>query len=71
MDLLPPPTTQPVQVTDDSVGRPYYDISYHQLETLISIRFSVPQIAELFGVSVSTIRRMTEFDLSVHVYIQE
>lgn len=66
MELLPPPTTQPVQVSDGSVGRPYYDISYHQLETLISVHFSVPQIAELFGVLVSTIRRrMAEFDLSV------
>ena len=67
MELLPPTLVQPLHVIDGSVGRPYYNISYHQLDTLISMHFSVPQIAQVFGVSVSTIRRrMTEFNLSIH-----
>ena len=37
-----------------------------QLTMLIEHRFSVPQIAEMFGVSVSTLRRrMTEYGLSI------
>ena len=49
-----------------AVGRPAFSISYHQLHYLIDSRFSVPQIAELLGVSVSTIRRrMSTYDLSI------
>ena len=37
-----------------------------QLETLISTHFTVPQIAQIIGVSVSTIRRrMSEYNLSI------
>ena len=51
-----------------AVGRPAFSISYHQLHYLIDSRFSVPQIAELLGVSVSTIRRrMSTYDLSIRV----
>lgn len=49
-----------------AVGRPSFVISHHQLKYLIDCRFSVPQIAELLGVSVSTIRRrMTAYNLSI------
>ena len=49
-----------------SVGRPAFAISNHQLQYLLESRFSVPQIAELLGVSVSTIRRrMSTYNLSV------
>lgn len=55
------------QVLDGRVGRPYFEISSLQLQYLIDNRFSVPQIAQMMGVSVSTIRRrMTAFNMSIH-----
>ena len=42
---------------DGYVGRPRFVIPCHQLEFLVQSAFSVPQIAALFCVSVSTIRR--------------
>ncbi len=49
-----------------NVGRPSFQIPSLQLEYLIQNRLSVPQIANIVGVSVSTVRRrMTEFDLSI------
>ena len=48
------------------VGRPCIVISLEQLSYLIENRFSVPQIADMLGVSISTVRRrMTEFGLSI------
>ena len=65
IELLPPPGSQPFQVID-GVGRPSYHISYHQLDALISMHLSVPQIARVIGVSVSTVRRrMSEYNLSI------
>ena len=55
---------QPPMILTDSVGRPKY-ISRAQLEELLQSRFSVPDIAHLVGVSVSTIRRRMTFNLSV------
>ena len=58
---------QPSIIMTGSVGRPKFDISREQLEELLQSRFSVPDIAHLLGVSVSTIRRrMSFFNLSVH-----
>ena len=55
---------QPVSI--GMVGRPSFNISNEQLTYLVENEFSVPQIADMIGVSVSTIRRrMTEFGLSV------
>ena len=66
IELLSPQRVQPVQILDGLVGRPYYDISYHQLNTMISMHLSVPKIAQMIGVSVSTIRRrMSEYNLSI------
>ena len=49
-----------------TVGRPSFEIPPSQLQYLIENRFSVPQIAQLKGVSESTIRRrMSEFNLSI------
>ena len=63
LELLPPQTAQPVQFIDGSVGRPSYSIS---LETFISMNVSVPNIAQLLGVSVSTARRrMRQYNLSI------
>lgn len=48
------------------IGRPRYIIKYDQLKMLLEHRFTVPHIANMLGVSVSTVRRrMAEFDLSV------
>ena len=48
------------------VGRPSYIVSYEQLLFLIENGFSVPQIADMIGVSVRTVRRrMTEFGLAI------
>lgn len=55
-----------------SRGRPRLDVSSTQLEYLLHLGFSCPQIAGLLGVSLSTIRRrMTYCNLSVSsVYSQ-
>ena len=55
-------------VLDGIVGRPSFQISPTQLEFLNNNRFSVPQIAQLMGVSVSTIRRRMQ---TFNLYIQE
>ena len=53
-------------VLTGAVGRPTFEIPRNQLQYLIESRFSVPQIADLLGVSVSTIRRrMTLYNLSI------
>lgn len=55
---------QPVQT--ELVGRPTFAVSLEQLSILIENGFSVPQIPDMVGVSVRTIRRrMTEFGLSI------
>ena len=55
-----------------SRGRPRLDVSSTQLEYLLNLGLSCPQIASLLGVSLSTIRRrMTDCNLSVSsVYSQ-
>ena len=60
-------TLQCVQLSvTDAVGRPSFDIPCDQLQYLIDNRFSVPQIAQLLGVSVSTVRRrMSLYNLSI------
>jgi hypothetical protein len=53
-------------VCTGTVGSPSFDIPQHQLQYLIENRFSVPQIAQLMGVPVSTIRRrMSDYNLSI------
>ena len=48
------------------LGRPRFVINSGQLSMLLEHRFSVPQIADMFGVSISTIRRrMSDYVLSV------
>ena len=56
--------TEPIR--DGRIGRPKFSISCKQLSMLLEHRFSVPQIANMLGVSVSTVRRrMTDHNLSV------
>ena len=64
-----PPSISFVQspvIIDGTIGRPKFDISYTQLKEMIQQQFTVRNIADLLGVSVSTItRRMTMFNLAV------
>jgi len=47
-------------------GRPSFDIPKEQLEMFLEYNFSVPQITEMLGVSLSTVnRRLRDYDLSV------
>ena len=51
---------------DDRVGRPRLDIPKEQLEYLLAMGFSGPQISNAVGASLSTIRRrMTQYGLNV------
>ena len=70
VSLDPPPRLQlrqsPVILSGD-VGRPSFEIPYCQLEYLVHSHFTVPQIATMLEVSVSTIRRrMLSYGLSIH-----
>ena len=59
------PSQAPI-VQAGNIGRPNFEIPNQQLQYLIQNRFSVPQIAKIVGVSISTIRRrMSEFNLSI------
>ncbi len=58
--------SQVQSVCSGLVGRPYFLIPQEKLAYLIENRFSVPEIADMLGVSVRTIRRrMSDFSLSV------
>ena len=55
-------------IYEDTPGRPRFDVPRNQLACLLEVRFTVPQIADILGVSVRTVRRrMAEYDLSVHI----
>ena len=59
-------TSQAATLQTSHRGRPKFDIAQDQLEYLLSIGFHCPAIADLFGVSLSTVRRrMSDFGLSV------
>ena len=50
-------------------GRPVFDIPKEQLEFLTEKKFTVGEMAQLFGVSKRTLeRRLSEFGLSVRAY---
>ena len=53
------------QVNSNTPGRPSYEISVDQLQSLIDLRFTAPQIARLLHVSSRTIeRRLAEYGIS-------
>ena len=52
--LAPPSTFQARLFADGNVGRLQFDIPHQQLEYLIKAPFTVPLIAKLVGVSLST-----------------
>ena len=50
------------------LGRPRFSIPRNQLACLLENRFTCPQIADILGVSLRTVRRrMTEYNLSVRM----
>lgn len=58
--------SSPPVVVSGRRGRPSFQIPVEQLECLIEFRFSVPQIAQLLGISVGTVRRrMSDARLSI------
>ena len=57
--------TAPRSVTN-GVGRPRFQVPKEQLSLLMERRFTIPQIAELIGISTRTLhRRMSEYGLSI------
>ena len=49
------------------VGRPSYVISHQQLSFLVDNQFTVPQIADILGISTRTVRRrMDEYDITIN-----
>ena len=79
LDAGPLTAYGPGLITTGSVGRPRLDVRKDQLEYLLGVGFSTPQIAttigvsidtkkpfSIYGVSLSTVRRrMTEYGLSI------
>ena len=55
----------PPMVYTGSVGRPKFEITHEQINFLVESGFTGPQIASLIGVSLSTVRRMVYFGLSI------
>ena len=52
-----------------AIGRPRFDIPFNQLSSLLERRFTVPQISDILGVSIRTVRRrMSVYKLSVRSY---
>lgn len=57
---------QALVVLRGNLGRPSFEIPLSQLKYLIECRFSVPKIAQIMDVSVSTVRRrMSAYNLSI------
>ncbi|XP_072559959.1 uncharacterized protein [Paramormyrops kingsleyae] len=54
-------------VSTDNRGRPKINITHTQLEFLLQFNFTIPQMSNMLGVSLKTVRRrMSEYDLSIH-----
>ena len=51
-----------------AIGRPRYEVPEGSLEILIENRFTVPQIANIMGVSISTVRRMSDAGILIRDY---
>ena len=52
-------------VHEGTSGRPRFDIPRNMLACLLEIQFTVPQIANILSVSACTLRRMSDYILSV------
>ena len=58
--------SRPQVETSGTAGRPRFFVPREHLEYLVENRFTVPQIAELIGVSPRTVhRRLAEFGISI------
>ena len=56
----------PKKVFSGCRGRPSFDIPKEQIELFLEYNFSLPQISEMLGVSLSTVsRRLKDYGLSV------
>ena len=56
----------PKKVYSGCRGRPSFDIPKEQIELFLEYNFSLPQISEMLGVSLSTVtRRLKDYGLSV------
>ena len=56
----------PKKVYSGCRGRPSFDIPKEQIELFLEYHFSLPQISEMLGVSLSTVtRRLKDYGLSV------
>ena len=54
-------------VHEGPISRPRFDVPRNQLACLLEKQFNVPQIADVIGASIRTVRgRMAEYDLSAH-----
>ncbi|XP_041835779.1 uncharacterized protein LOC121653747 [Melanotaenia boesemani] len=59
-------TPSHVPVLEGELGRPKFDVSPHQLQTLTEMSLSVPQIAKLLRISVRTVkRRLHEYGINI------
>ena len=60
------PPLSPNAIYTGRVGRPRFDVPQYQLAALLESGFTGPQISNIVGVSLSTIRRrMVQFGLSI------
>ena len=65
IENLSPASVRTRQINSSRPGRPSYEISTDHLQSLIDLRFTVPQIARLLYVSTRTIdRRLAEYGIS-------
>ena len=65
IENLSPASVRTRQINSSRPGRPSYEISTDHLQSLINLRFTVPQIARLLYVSTRTIdRRLAEYGIS-------
>ena len=60
-----PQTSPPPVEHSGSIGRPRFHVPHDQLTALVESGFTGVQIAGIVGVSLSTIRRMAQFGISV------
>ena len=63
---MPTSSYQAQLVLEETPGHPRFDILYSQLLSMLELRFSMPQISKILGVSVRTIRRRMSL-YSLHV----
>ena len=66
MESLEPSRVQPPRLLD---GRPRYNVSYHQLDALVSMHLTVPQISQIVGVSVSNLSIRNTYSIWMQLFV--